>query len=84
MNRMERFHALIPAARRESPPKVDVAAGVIGRIREGQPTGDAPLAIIAAVSSVAAAVVGFVAVQMWANWEDPVVALLATADVVLR
>jgi hypothetical protein len=84
MNELDRLERIVRAARHEPAPRIDVADRVIDRIRARRPAVNAPLAILAATSSVAAAVVAVVAAQTWLAWQDPFASLLRSLDVVLQ
>ncbi|MBI4579271.1 MAG: hypothetical protein HY718_06185 [Planctomycetes bacterium] len=75
---------LAARARAESPPRVDVAAAVVAEVRRQRPEQYDPMAIIAGGSVAAAAIVVAYAAQMWSAVQDPIVALMASMNVVLQ
>ena len=84
MNETNRLERLAQAARGEPPPRIDVTRRVLEAIAERQPTTDWPLAILAATSSIAAAIVAVAAVRAWLAWQDPLASLFRSLDVVLQ
>jgi len=84
VNETDLLRRLGNAAAGEPVPQVDVTAGVLRGIRERYSDLIRPLAIFAAASSVAAAVVAAVAVSAWLEWQDPLAAMFSTLDLVMR
>ena len=71
MNEMDLIRKLSAAAQREEPPPVDVVDGVLSEIRGAGPAGNGVLWVGAAVSSLAATVVGVAAARMLMAHMDP-------------
>lgn len=86
--RWTRLEALFAAARRESPPPVDVTRAVLGRIAQGEPVAqpevDRTLAWCALGSLAAAGIVAIVANGAVSDVLDPLADLMQSCDVVLR
>lgn len=71
-------------SRQESVPPVDVSFAVMRRIRlAGEPT-NRPLVIITGLSAAAAAIVLYLAVDVWSSWQDPIAGFLSSIDTVLQ
>jgi hypothetical protein len=77
MNPLERFQRLAEQARSEPVPAVDVAAGVLARLRAPatRRTEETPLWVAAAVSLAAASIVVVLALQAWLALSDPLAGL---------
>jgi len=86
MNEIDILRKLAAAARPDAPPDVDVAGRVLRTVRGPAPAPqtDRALWVLAAVSSVAAAVVAAVAAQSYLAWQDPLQALFGPAGMVMR
>ena len=83
MNTHGSLDHLFDKARRETPPRVDVADRVIARLRGEAAPEPHPLAWIAAAASLAAAAV---CIMAWVSWQtslDPVAEVLYLAGGVL-
>ena len=71
-------------ARRAPAPKVEVSFRVARQVKEVQVPVDKTLAIFAAMSATAAAVVLFYAVDAWTSWQDPIAGLLNSMEAVVQ
>lgn len=82
MDQLKQFERLAAAARRECPPKVDVARQVVATVESWrrQPSvygawmADSPLLAFAGLSLAAAILVGILALPAWESVQDPLVA----------
>lgn len=82
MVQLTQFERLAAAARRECPPKIDVARQVVATVESlrRQPSvyggwmADSPLLAFAGLSLAAAVLVGMLALPAWESVQDPLVA----------
>lgn len=84
MNETDLLRRLGAASAGEPLERLDVTAAMLRGIQGREPDLVRPLAIFAAASSVAAAVVAAVAVSAWLEWQDPLAAMFSTLDLVMR
>ena len=82
MVELTQFERLAAAARRECPPKIDVARQVVATVESwrqhpsvyGTWMADSPLLAFAGLSLAAAVLVGMLALPAWESVQDPLVA----------
>ncbi len=84
MNEERLLRRMGELARGESVPRFDVSGAVLRSIRTARLQSDAPLAIFAGISAMAAAVVLAYAVETWSAWQDPIAGLLCSMETVLQ
>lgn len=89
MDGMHNLESLAEAARRETPPPIDVSERVIRslRAREQRPQESlfsGPLFKFGAISFASAVVVGAVALDSWLTLHDPMVRLFDTVAMVMK
>lgn len=83
MDEFDMIARLAEAARKESPPAVDVAEKVMWRLT-GLRVPFPRFWPLAAAISAATAAAFLLALQAWVAWQDPVVELLNSVRMVLR
>jgi hypothetical protein len=71
-------------ARRAPAPKVEVSFRVMRQLKEAQVPVDKPMAVFAALSTAAAAIILAYALQTWSTWQDPIAGLLSSMETVLQ
>lgn len=86
MNELRAFESLAAAASRERTPEIDVADRVMRRIGSRWETSlpEAPLAVVSAVSVLAASIAVVLAVQAWYLLCDPLGSLFHPLTMVMR
>ncbi len=84
MSEMKWLERMREFARTDQAPTIDVTQSVTRRLRARQRGIEAPLAIMAGVSAIAACVVAALAVSAWSEWQDPLSTLLSSLNVVLQ
>jgi hypothetical protein len=81
MDELEAVERLVCRARQERPPARDVTGAVLAGIRAGRPAAVLSLSVVAAVASLAAAVVLALAIHTWSAGADPEAALFPVVEV---
>jgi hypothetical protein len=81
MDELEAVERLVRRARQEQPSARDVTGAVLAGIRAGRPAGVLPLSVVAAVASLAAAVVLALAIHNASAGVDPEAALFPLVEV---
>jgi len=89
MDGMHNLESLAEAARRESPPRIDVSERVIRSLGTREPHPEespfsGPLFKFGAISFASAVVVGAVALDSWLTMHDPMVRLFDTVAMVMK
>lgn len=84
MNEVEWLKQMADRAGQDAPPRIDVTAAVLRELRSSPRQEQGPLAVFAAVSAVAAAIVFTVAVQAWQDLGDPLAAMMSSINVVMK
>lgn len=81
MDELEAVERLVRRARQEQPPARDVTGAVLAGIRAGRPATVLSLSVVAAVASLAAAIVLAMALHTWSAGADPQAALFPVVEV---
>ena len=84
MNEEELLRTLARSARKEPLPPVDISGPVLHDIRAYRRKIDPPMAVMAGLSAVAAAIVLFYSTGLWSAWQDPMTAMLLSNTPVLQ
>jgi len=80
MDTLDAMEALARQARREPPPKTDVATQVLMRIRSEETFPIMPLSVFAVAAMTAAAAVVAIALYSWAALNDPLMEIFASFE----
>ncbi|MFA6133799.1 MAG: hypothetical protein WC869_07280 [Phycisphaerae bacterium] len=79
MSEHEILQKLAGAARWDMPPAINVADEVMRSIAGARRRSfDPAVGYFAAATSIAAAIVGAVAVELWINWQDPLLDMVSS------
>jgi hypothetical protein len=84
MNEEQLLRTLGRSARMQSPPTMDVSGPVLRHIRAFRRQVDPPMAVMAGLSAVAAAILLVYSTSLWSAWQDPMTAMLLSNTPVLQ